>query len=236
MKAAPAYEFLQMTMIGHKGLKALEENQDRVLLRPLPIGDTELYLLAVADGVSRCPDGGAVAEYLVTHMACDEPLREKGKRWPQQLRDYLRDLNIRFYSENIAQPEMLESACTLSAALLEGECAHCLWAGDSPIFRARPLKGRWQLRQISVPDLVDRFLSDCFGAHAPFRLKYRKVRLASGDVLIVATDGVVPTVEAMAALLDQHGIGAPLLDAIQNNAQAEEYYDDASLVLAQRTC
>ncbi|HEX8311159.1 MAG TPA: hypothetical protein VF614_07585, partial [Chthoniobacteraceae bacterium] len=63
--ATPDFALLKMTFMGHKGEGCVEENQDRLLLRKLAGHDAELILMGVADGVSRCPRGGAVASYLM---------------------------------------------------------------------------------------------------------------------------------------------------------------------------
>lgn len=221
--------------MGSKGPGCRAENQDRVLHRWLDDDDSRLLLLAVADGVSRCPHGGEVASYLIERHLAIDPLFDKPEgRRALQARKYLRGINARFYDEFADDPAMLESACTLSAALIEGTTAHCEWVGDSPIFLARKKAGRFVTTQLSIPDNCGRLLIDCFGAHAPFRLKHCKVELAVGDVLIVASDGVARGPESFGALLNAHGPTEDLLRAVEKHAKTAEFYDDASLVLVER--
>ena len=222
-------------MMGNKGPGCRAENQDRVLHRWLGADDAKLLLLAVADGVSRCPHGGEVASYLIDqHLAVDAVFEKAEGRRALQARKYLRGVNERFYDEFADDPAMLESACTLSAALLEGTTAHCEWVGDSPIFLARKAAHGFVTTQLSIPDNCGRLLIDCFGAHAPFRLKHCHVELAPGDVLIVASDGVAHGPASFGALLNAHGTTTDLLEAVAAQARQAEFYDDASLVLAQR--
>ncbi len=224
-----------MTMKGHKGEGCAEENQDRILYRKIFAADTELHLLAVADGVSRCPRGGDVAGYLVErHLAVDSLFEEGCSSYPLPLRRYLLELNDRFYNEFATDSTMLESAATLSLALLENNVAHCEWVGDSPIFVARKEGSRFVTSQVTKPDLCGRLLVDCFGAHAPFQIKYREVELAPGDVLVVATDGAVRYVEELDSMINAYGPTPDLLNFIRRQARCCDYFDDASLVLAQR--
>ncbi len=229
------FRVLEMSMMGQKGPGCRAENQDRVLHRWLDAGDPPTLLIAVADGVSCCPHGGEVASYLIErHLAVDALFEKTASRRVLQARKYLRGVNEGFYDEFADDPAMLASACTLSAALLDGATAHCEWVGDSPIFLARK-KGRgFVTTQLSIPDNCGRLLVDCFGAHAPFRLKHCQAELAPGDVIIVATDGVARGPESFGALLNQHGATTDLLAAIEARAKQAEFYDDASLVLAQR--
>jgi serine/threonine protein phosphatase PrpC len=229
------YQLLQMTMAGHKGGGCSAENQDCGLARVLLEGNSEALLLAVADGVSRCPHGAEIAQYLIEqHLALD-PIFEAGSRpLPGQLRRYLRGLNRGYYEEFEHNPEMLDSACTLSAVLIQEEVVHCVWVGDSPVYLARKTEDRYQTTQITIPDLSGRLLIDCFGAYAPFRLKQERVRLSVGDIIVVASDGVASGPEKFGALLNLHGPTTELLEAVKAKARSHEFYDDATLVLAQR--
>jgi serine/threonine protein phosphatase PrpC len=234
---------LRMSMMGRKGSGCLPENQDRVLERRFVLDASEVLLIAVADGVSRCPAGGAIANYLISeHLASDplfdHPRRGNAKQWsrrlPPLLRRYLRQLHGHFYKEFEGNPAMLDSACTLSVVVLEHASAHCMWVGDSPIFLARMDNGCYVTRQLSVPDLWGRLLIDCFGAHAPFEIKYARAELQVNDLIAVASDGVAKDPETFSAMLNDFGPSPKLLKGVESNALSSSYYDDASLVLAHR--
>lgn len=221
--------------MGHKGSGCRAENQDRVLHRIVSADDADVLVLAVADGVSRCPHGAEIASWLIEkHLANDELFETAGGRHAIEFRKYLRQLNERFYQEFNDDLPMIESACTLSVALLEKNAAHCVWVGDSPIYLARKYEEQFDVEQISVPDSVGRLLVDCFGAHAPFHVKHRKIDLRIGDVIVVASDGVAHIPEELEHHLNAHGPTEALLQAIEESAKEHEFYDDASLVLAQR--
>ena len=210
-------------------------NDDRVLQRKLPGNGSDLGLIAVADGISRCPSGGMVAHFIVEeHLANDLIFAGGNGPLANQFEDYLAGLGERFYAEHANEPDMLESGATLSAALLEGETAHCFWVGDSPIVVARRCAERFETVQISVPDTFGRVLIDCFGAGAPFVVKRSHTVLARGDVLLVGSDGAIRDLESLTDLLNEHGPSCQLLSALRSGVQTAPYYDDASLVLAER--
>src|SRR4051812_15004984 len=103
-----------MTLKGHKGEGVADENQDRVFQRRMSVGQSELLLIGVADGVSRCAHGGEVAAYLIDrHLAIDALFDPAVPRSVEDFgRRYLRRLNSHFYREFANQPDMLESAST----------------------------------------------------------------------------------------------------------------------------
>lgn len=229
------FHFLHTSLRGRKGPWAAAENQDRILSRRLRHGKREIALIGVADGISRCPCGGKVAAYLIEgHLARQRIFNDGGASLATQLADYLGNLHARFYEQFSDDFHMLESGATLSVALLEENVAHCFWVGDSPVFVARPKGSGFSVAQISVPDTAGRLLTDCFGAGAPFQLKRRRVALQRGDVLVVASDGGIRDESILADLLNTHGVTRAFLRAVKKHASRAEYFDDASIVIAQR--
>lgn len=234
---AAKYRVLQTTLIGHKSLFGREENQDRVLHRAFALPAGELHLLAVCDGISRCPAGGDVASYVVEeHLAKDAIFHGNGDSpSPKaQFFAYLNDLQKQFYREFAQNDDMLESGCTMSVALVESEVAHCAFLGDSPIVIARKVEGRFATRQVSTPDLAGRLLTDCFGAGAPGRIKEQQVTLARGDLLIIGSDGAIKEPSRFSRILNEHGPAPELLRAVEEEARSAHFYDDATLILAER--
>lgn len=230
----PRFRLLQTSLKGRKGPGTNDENQDRVFHRRLRRDGRELALFGIADGISRCPDGGAVAAYAIDqHLARARIFHREDAPPAVQLRAYLEALNARFYAEFASDLAMLESGATLSVGLLDGPAAHCFWVGDSPIFLARKKGERFKVSQLSIPDCCGRLLTDCFGAESPFHLKHRQVALRAGDALIIASDGGIRDAPMLAALLDAHGLTRRLLRAVEEKASSAEYFDDASIVLAE---
>jgi serine/threonine protein phosphatase PrpC len=213
---------------------ARRENEDRVLARRFRHAGEKIALIGVSDGVSCCPAGGKVAAYLIDrHFARDPIFSDGAKCAAMQLSDYVTDLHTRFYNEWENNSDMLESGATLSIALLHGHTADCYWVGDSPILVARRNGKGYVTTQISVPDTSGRLLTDCFGAGAPFDLKRSRVSLRGDDVLAVATDGAMRDATLFGKLLDEHGATRKVLRAIRRQVRTAEYFDDASVALAQ---
>jgi serine/threonine protein phosphatase PrpC len=232
---AAIFSVAEMSLMGRKGGNCREENQDAWVRRSFGEGQASVLMLAVADGVTRCPNGGGVSRYLVERHLGLDPIEQEGRSLVASLEPYLRWVNDRFYEEFAHEPAMLESACTLSVGLLEGARVHCFWVGDSPIYIARRIRGGFRCRQLTRPDLYGRLLIDGFGAHAPFEIKTAQADLAVGDFLVVATDGVSDSVEEFERLVNQYPTRAQLLEGLEAEIREREFYDDATLLVAERT-
>ncbi|MEY5009020.1 MAG: hypothetical protein RLZZ253_159 [Verrucomicrobiota bacterium] len=233
------YRIVGQTLMGRKGGNCREENQDAMVERLLELGKTwgaprEYHVLAVADGVTRCPNGGGVARYLVERHLANDRIEEVGGGVEESIVAYLRGVNDQFYEEFAHQPAMLESACTLSMGVLEGSRVHCFWVGDSPVYHARREGSGYVCRQLTQPDVYGRLLVDGFGAHAPFEVKHSKADVRVGDLVVVATDGVSDSVEEFDRMLKQHGTVSGLLAGLESEIRSREYYDDATLWVAER--
>jgi serine/threonine protein phosphatase PrpC len=172
-----------------------QENQDRVLCRPLELGGSHGAVLAVADGITSTPYGGSVARWIIErHLARDELPLSGGMegRLPETMSSYLRDLYRLFQDELSDIDGFLDSGASLSVSVIWNGRAECFWAGDSPIFLSRRReKGTYESEQISRPDR-DPFgrLVNCFGARTPFDLRHQSQSLGSGDIVTVVSDGV----------------------------------------------
>ncbi|MEO0448166.1 MAG: PP2C family serine/threonine-protein phosphatase, partial [Verrucomicrobiota bacterium] len=117
--------FLFHTRAGQKRLHSPPpENEDRVLVREFPPSETGALstasLLVVADGVSRCPRGGEVADWLVEEQLRHRPIFTVGSPLllREQLLAFLRDLHSQFLQDFESVPEMRLSGCTLAGALI----------------------------------------------------------------------------------------------------------------------
>jgi serine/threonine protein phosphatase PrpC len=230
--AEPAtHELLSFSAAGRRH----EENQDRVLARIVEWSPGPLYLIAVADGVSQCSFGGSVANYIVErHLARDTIFRQGQGAPAVQLKQYLRQLNDGFYAEFSELDEMMASGATLSVALLQEDAADCFWAGDSPIYWSRPSSHGYLTRQISVPDRKGSLLSDNFGAHAPFALKHEQVAIGPGDIVTIASDGVVHDAESLSEGYARLGFSEELLLEIKDIANRSRFSDDISVSACRR--
>jgi serine/threonine protein phosphatase PrpC len=212
-------------------------NEDRVLCRRLDASEGgPAILMAVADGVSRCADGGAVAQWLLhERLAQDRFFAGEVTPGAQSCREifhgYLRGVHDAFRRRFRQDAEMLESACTLAGAVVFPTHACVFSCGDSAVFLLRlEEKGRAGFA-LTRPDRVfgTSMLRDCFSGLTSFAVRVKTVELEPGDVLVAATDGLVPGPEEIARRLDAASFSQAWLDALCADSLAAPGSDDIAV-------
>ena len=213
------------------------ENEDRVLVRNFTRADIgreySATLLAVADGVSRCADGGAVAEWLLDkRLANDMPFDQSEEPLANQFRGYLQRIHREYLREFSSTPDMIESGCTLCAVLASGDHAAVFWAGDSPAhhLRFRP-EARMHPRTLTIAD-KDPFtgaLTDCFSGLTPFAVKQAGIRLSPGDIVIAASDGLAFDAEDLVRTIEKLGYNQEWIEEICERSYNQPFSDDISI-------
>lgn len=196
------------TMAGRKrNLTARRSNEDRVLIRSFETDQGgPAILAAVADGVSRCADGGAVAQWLIHERLAQDPILREGARLRDATAAYLKQVHDDFLRRFADNPDMLESACTLAGVLVRGTQACVFWCGDSPVHHLRRLSGRLEGKTLTTPDKIHgtAMLTDCFSALTAFAFRMQVLDVEPGDYLICASDGLVPEAAELAESLNEH--------------------------------
>jgi serine/threonine protein phosphatase PrpC len=200
------YTAFSYTMAGRKrNLTARRTNEDRVLIREFPQDQGgPAILAAVADGVSRCADGGAVAQWLIhDRLAADDLLAKQEETLARTVEAYLRRVHDEFIGQFDGNEEMMESATTLAGVLVLGRRACVFTSGDSPVHLLRRDKDRLFGETLTEPDKIPGtpMLTDCFSGVTAFDFRVREVELHPGDFLICATDGLVLGAEGLAESL-----------------------------------
>lgn len=226
------HSLLSMSVGGRKH----KENQDRALARVIPWTPTPIYLLVVADGISSCRYGASVAKFIVErHLGQDAIFRPDGPALAEQLRQYLAALNREFHEEFADMEDMQASGASLSVAVLCGDVADCLWAGDSPIYIVRHSPAGFAAEMIMRPDKRGNTLTDHFGGAAPFELKHRQLTLSTGDILTITSDGVVHDEGLLSDAYTCLGFSQAFLDEVRNRAYRSPVCDDISVAACQRS-
>jgi serine/threonine protein phosphatase PrpC len=224
---------LQLTLPGRKPGNRACENQDRLLARSLhadPAGEPTT-LIAVADGISQCPYGGSVARYVIDQHLKNDAVLQQDEDPATALPLYLSKLYKGFVEEFAEMPDMLDSGCTLTVAIIRGRSLTYGWVGDSPLFVIRAAPTGYTAQALTRPDLDRmRVLTDCFGSRSPCHFKAGSLALEPGDITVVATDGASLSDVALAASLTEASHGMPWLESLASSAQNARFYDDISMV------
>ena len=236
--ASPAaFETLSHTRAGAKRVYVPQKkNEDRVLVREFSPAETGLpspsVLITVADGVSRCADGGAVAQWILHDRIENDIIFNPAEgALLKQFHTYLGKIHREFLEQFRSDMEMLESGCTFSAVLVVGDDAAAYWAGDSPIYHFKQDGDHFKSRTVSIAD-KDPFsgaLTDCFSGVTPFSVKQAGIRANPGDILIAVSDGVAYDGEDLARMVAQRGFTEEWLDTVCQLSFEVPLSDDITL-------
>ena len=238
MPSDPTFTTLSRTRAGAKRLHIPQvENEDRVLVREFSSSEIRregtATMVAVADGVSRCADGGGVAEWLLNErLAKDVPFRSANEELPNQFRSYLLEVHRQFIGQFSGNNDMIESGCTLSVVLVCGMHAAAYWSGDSPAYHLQSREGeRLHVRGLTIAD-KDPFtgaLTDCFSGLTPFAVKQAGFKLNPGDIVVTASDGLAFDGEDLVRYLEQYGFTEAWVDEIFERSYNQPFSDDISI-------
>jgi serine/threonine protein phosphatase PrpC len=234
------FQLLLHTRAGKKRtFSPFQANQDRALVREFAPGDTgqsePAALVAVADGVSRCPDGGAVAQWILHEKLDREDLFFHSTMDPGgQLHSRLLEFHQEFLEHFREDVLMLGSGCTLAAALLYGSRGLALWSGDSPVYHLQARDGRYHAQDLIVADKdpYSGALTDCFSGMTPFCLRHRSIRLQPGDIVIAATDGIVVSGKKLADSITKLGFSEEWMESVCQDSYDTPRSDDLSIAAA----
>ncbi len=177
------------------GIKAV--NQDRCGLS-VPEGDEKIsrgIIAAIADGISSSEVSQEASEVTIASLLQDYyatpeswSVKTAGERVLQSINAWLygRSRNSQYRYD----PDK-GYICTLSTLIFKGNQAYLFHAGDSRIYHWRDSN----LRQLSTDHFshdaeTGPVLSRAMGLEHQLDLEYRSLPLKTGDVFILATDGV----------------------------------------------
>lgn len=213
------------------------ENQDCILMREIPMDDPmeAIYLLGVADGIGGTPFGGSVARWLMDkHLGIiDNIFVPQQGTLAEQLERCLMGLADRFRVEFADQEDFLESGAALSIAGVQGSDAECFWVGDVAIYVNRADDG-YAGQQGSEPDWSPtRELTRYFGGPV-LDLHRKRIRLDTGDVLTIASDGANLDEYVLQDMYRKHGCNNTTVSRMMDLALRSPTADDVSIVTLMR--
>jgi len=217
--------------------KAHRENQDSAISRviPWPGPPGNIYLAGVADGVTLTPFGGWVARWIARRLMQDPVFAAGGGPLAEQLAAYLKGAHQAFLAEFSRNEDMLCSASTLSLAAIQGNCAACFWVGDSPIYLTTRVAKAFATRRVSFPDVHPRLMSltatfsgDVFAPH------HEPIQMKKGDVLTLATDGLIQGEARINELYTLQGVSQRTVDTMIAESVPFRHSDDCTISVAHR--
>jgi serine/threonine protein phosphatase PrpC len=187
-------------------------NEDAVLER------AEIGLWAVADGAGGHERGDYASSCIIAALREVDAV-PSGLLLVERVKERLAEVNreLRAKAATLGPNALIGS--TVAILLILGNQSHCLWAGDSRLYRMRAGRLRQLTRDQSyVQDLVDRgeiapeaaathplgnIITNMVGASDELSLEERRDGLEPGDILLLCSDGLSHVIadEEIGALL-----------------------------------
>lgn len=178
--------FASKTEAGAKGF-----NQDALAVPPEGTDTEKLgYCLAVADGITVCPNGGEVAEHAVKIVDFYYKWAEKADSPENALDQALQELWDSFFDkiekENLH--DYLVSGATLTIALIKNEKLHIRHLGDSTcdIF----LPDGAAIRMTDEHNTPDGCLINYFGGEMQTPPQIETSEFPKGSKVVLSSDGI----------------------------------------------
>ncbi|MGK9067374.1 protein kinase domain-containing protein [Stutzerimonas chloritidismutans] len=220
-----------------KGRKATNQDFHGAFIPREPQLSSKGIALALADGISSSAVSHIASESAVTGFLADYYCTSDAWSVKTSAQRVLMAANSWLHAQGQHGPERFNPdrgyVCTFSALVIKSNTAHLFHAGDSRIYRVQGTA----LEQLTHDHRLwvsedQSYLSRALGIHPQLDLDYRAERVESGDLFILATDGVYEFISsaAMIAAITSH---ADDLDAAARTivAQALEQGSDDNLTV-----
>lgn len=215
-----AGEFIQAHLLSDVGKKR-NHNEDSCLLSvpdERSASSDRSLLFAVADGMGGV-SGGEFASRLALQTLSDHYYNSEGSI-PTRLSEALRQANQRIFEEAEHNPRYHGMGTTVSAVVIQGDCAYVAQVGDSRVYMTRGNGTIWQItddhslvaeqvrngvlseeeaRNHALKNLITRAV----GTRDSIDVDLFAVRVQQNDTLLICSDGlsnVVSDEEIAAAL------------------------------------
>ena len=212
-KSTPSRGGLCVTIGGHSEPGGKAENEDAFAAR-IPADPAERaskgIAACVADGLSSAPRASEASQLAVTQFIDDYyaasptwTAREAGTR-------SLTALNSWLHAQTASSQGAM--ATTFTGLVLRSRTAHIFNTGDSRAYLFRDGRLRQLTRDHSLPGANGNILTAALGAEPHLSLTYDTLDLATGDLILLMSDGLPSAIPfpAMAAALGGAAPGADL--------------------------
>ncbi len=178
-----------------QGRKALNQDFHGFYAPNEPLRSLKGVALAMADGISSSNVSQVASETAVTNFLDDYFCTSEAWSVKHSVTRVLSAANAWLYAQSQQSPLRYEQdkgyVCTFSALVIKATTAHLFHAGDTRIYR---LQGQ-ALEQLTHDHRLwvseqKSYLSRALGVEAHIEFDYQALPLKSGDIFILATDGV----------------------------------------------
>ena len=178
-----------------RGRKEVNQDFHGACIPAEPMLSAKGVAIALADGISSSSVSGAASQAAVRGFLEDYYCTSAAWSVKKSAQRVLMAVNAWLYSQTRQSPYRYERdhgyVCTFSALVLKAGTAHLFHAGDTRIYRLRDgaLEQLTQDHRLWVSQETS-YLSRALGIQPHLEMDYQAQRLETGDVFVIATDGV----------------------------------------------
>jgi serine/threonine protein phosphatase PrpC len=179
-----------------KGRKAANQDFHGVLVPEQPLLGLKGIAIVLADGISSSNVSHIASESAVKSFLTDYYCTSESWSVKHSAQRVLEATNSWLHSQTRRSPYAYEEkdkgyVCTLSAIVLKSATAHIFHIGDSRIYRVAgtTLEQLTEDHRVAVSS-EQSYLSRALGINASVEIDYRAIEIATGDIFLLATDGV----------------------------------------------
>jgi serine/threonine protein phosphatase PrpC len=200
-----------------KGLKDINQDFYGIYIPKEPQLSSKGIAVAVADGISSSDVSHIASQAAVTGFLEDYYCTSEAWSVKKSVHRVLTATNSWLHAQTRQNRHCYDKdrgyVCTLSAMVVKSTTAHLFHVGDTRIYR---LRGR-ELEQLTDDHRLwispqKSYLSRAMGIDSHLELDYRSVTVETGDVFVLATDGIYEFVCSQ-YLIDRIDAGKTDLDA-----------------------
>ncbi len=194
---------LQISVGQHtdRGRRAINQDFHGVLIPTGPLLASKGIAIALADGISSSDVSQIASEFAVMGVLDDYYSTSEAWSVKRSVESVLSATNSWLHSRTRQSPYRYDMdrgyVCTLSALIIKSTTAHLFHVGDTRIYRvhAHALEQLTQDHRVCVSE-GQSYLSRAVGFNPQIEIDYLALSLETGDLFLLASDGVYEHVDA----------------------------------------
>jgi serine/threonine protein phosphatase PrpC len=184
-----------------KGRKETNQDFHGAVIPKEPQLSLKGVAVVLADGISSSSVSAVASESAVKGFLTDYYCTSESWSVKTSAHRVIAATNSWLHAQTRRSPYLYERdkgyVCTFSALVLKGKAAHIFHVGDSRIYRVvgNALEQLTNDHRVGIAS-GQKYLSRALGINQQSEIDYRTLRLETGDVFLLATDGVYEHVDA----------------------------------------